>query len=245
MSNSEAAPQTVVANKILGVDSKLVERFLLLIRDNYQAAERAIFVLEERAGILSTAALTNLRDVLSHLSSMLEEGAPDEKRVSQLANAEEHMRRAIFDPYAIALGDLRKKYRETLSDYRASVLPQKGKNRSFRDAPDERTIRDRLQQIVQLAHDGRTAKGKNLWDESWEDGVTSYVRAFDNLSTLNDELSGYINILRASRRRKRQTAYNVVGVAGTAGGMFFGVLSVWMVVDPSIVVTIRGFFGLL
>lgn len=239
MSAPEADPKHT-----LGVDSRLVERFLLLVRDNYQAAERAIFVLEERAGILSTAALTNLRDVLSHLSSMLEKGASEEKRAAQLASAEEHMRRAIFDPYAIALGQLRKRYRETLSEYRKSVLPKKARNNSFKDAPDEGTIRVRWDEIVQLAQDGRSAKGRNLWDQAWENGVDSYIKAFDRLSALNDELSGYISNHHGERQRRHQTAYSVAGIVGTVGTIIFGILSVWMVIDPTLVTTIRGFFGL-
>lgn len=231
-------------NQILGVDSRLIDRFLLLVRDNYQAAERAIFVLEERAGILSTAALTNLRDVLSHLSSMLEQGASEEKRAAQLASAEEHMRRAIFDPYATALGQLRKKYRETLAEYRKTVLPKRAKDICFKDAPDEGAIRARWEEIVQLSQDGRSAKGRNLWDQPWEDGVASYIKAFDRLSSLNDELCGYINNHHGTRKRRHQTAYNVVGVVGTVGTLIFGILAIWMVVDQALVAAIRGFFGI-
>jgi hypothetical protein len=154
------------------------------------------------------------------------------------------MRRAIFDPYAIALGQLRKRHREILSEYCKRVLPQRARKNSFKDAPDEGAIRTRWEEIVQLAQDGRNAKGRNLWDQPWEDGVASYVKAFDRLSTLNDELSGFISNHRGERQRRHQTAFNVASIVGTVGTIVFGILSVWMVADPTLVTTIRAFFAL-
>jgi hypothetical protein len=217
---------------------------LLLIRDNYQAAERAIFYLEEHAGILGTAGLTNLRDVLSHLSSMLEENTPEDKRDAQLASAEEHLRRAIFDPYAVALRRLRGAYRTVLADYRKYVLPFRSKNSYFKKAPDEGDIRARWEEVVRLAQQGRAAKGRNLWDRRWEEGVSCYIQAYDRLSKLHADLLGYCNHHSETRRERKQRLYNISGLIGSIGTIVFGILSIWLVVDPSLGEAIRRALGL-
>jgi phosphoenolpyruvate carboxylase len=105
-------------SKICSVDSATVERFLILIRDNYPKADRASFFLEEVAGKTSSVAMANLRDVLSHLATALSSDTRPEDLDAQLASAEEHFRRAIQEPYAIALGNLREKFNTVHEEYR-------------------------------------------------------------------------------------------------------------------------------
>jgi hypothetical protein len=55
-------------------------RFVVLIRDNYKKADKAAYFLERRAGIVNTCAVFNLRDVLSHLATLLDSATPSERR---------------------------------------------------------------------------------------------------------------------------------------------------------------------
>jgi len=113
--SSAAAPAP--ASTLCGVDTKLIERFLVLIRDNYPKADRASFFLEEVAGKTYTFAMANLRDVLSHLATTLSEETDPKDWEAQIASAEEHFRRAIQEPYAVALGTLREKFNTVYSEY--------------------------------------------------------------------------------------------------------------------------------
>jgi hypothetical protein len=103
----------------------LVLRFLALIRDSYKKAEKAAYFLERRAGVLNTCGMTNLRDVLSHLATLLDPATPARKRADQLASAEEHLRRAIIEPYEIGLASLTEKFTQDYETYRKDVLPVK------------------------------------------------------------------------------------------------------------------------
>ncbi|HTS78571.1 MAG TPA: hypothetical protein VMG40_20340, partial [Bryobacteraceae bacterium] len=103
-------------------EKEIFLRFLLLIRDNYRKADKAAHFLERRANIVNTSSMANLRDVLSHMATLLDPRTPPDRRRDQLASAEEHLRRAIIEPYEIGLGDLTQKWVPVYDSYRGTVL---------------------------------------------------------------------------------------------------------------------------
>lgn len=177
---------------VCGVEKSLVERFLLLIRENYKKADRATFYLEQRTGVVNLPGITNLRDVLSHLVTFLSPETPNEKRNDQLINAEEHIRRAIIEPYEIALNELTVKFEDVYQDYKRNVLPNKDKDIFFSTAPGAVEIERVLQEIRQLTSQGRIAKGRNLWDAEWDKGVAQFIEAYDKLYELKTSMEGYV-----------------------------------------------------
>ncbi len=179
------------ADKVCGVEKPLVEAFLNLIKDNYIKADQAGFFLEERTGISNIQGIAHLRDVLSHLVTFLTPGIPEDKRQEQISNAEEHFRRAIVEPYEIAFSQLLGRFSEIYQKYKESLLPVKQDHISLYDAPDEAFIDARLSEIRDLASKGRTAKSLNLWDQTWELSVASFIDAYNTLSTLYSELESY------------------------------------------------------
>jgi hypothetical protein len=186
-------------DRVCGVDRALIERFLLLIRDQYRNADKAIFFLEQSAGVTSPTTLANLRDVLSHLATLLDEDTPDAQREVQLANAEEHLRRAVMEPYFIALGRLNKQFRAVYDLYKGKVLPSKPNSPSLRGAPDDESIQARLRNIAKLAASGRTAKGLNLFNREWESRIGDLIQAFVQLSELRSVLEQQLYVYEASQ----------------------------------------------
>jgi hypothetical protein len=69
---------------ICGVNKALIEKFLILIRENYRKADKATFFLELRAGVSNVPGIANSRDVLSHLATALDPNLSDEERQEQL-----------------------------------------------------------------------------------------------------------------------------------------------------------------
>ena len=185
------------------VDPVLLDRFLQLIRDNYKNADKASFFLEERSGITNIYGITNLRDVLSHLATFLDPTLSDEQRRDQVAAAEEHLRRAVLEPYQIATEDLIIRFQDLYQDYRRSVLPARGRHPSLAGAPSKEHIEIKLREIEQLLSAGRAAKARNLWDATWEQGVADFIRAFNELYSLTTAVEeawyGYLH----KRREKR------------------------------------------
>lgn len=197
-------------NHLRAEDRSELFRFLGLIRDNYKKADKAAHFLERKAGVTNTCGITNLRDVLSHLATLLDPNTPQEKRRDQIGNAEEHLRRAIIEPYEIGLASLTEKFKPTYDTYRENVLPIRNTD-GFRAAPERAQVDGRLADIDEFVERGKTAKGKNLWDEEWEDGVAGLVEAFDRLTDLHNEIEEWVFKFRQYQSSTEQAARSATG----------------------------------
>lgn len=224
---------------ICGIDVDLVERFLVLIRDHYKKVDKATFFLEHRTGEVNLPSMANMRDVLSHLVTLLSSETPDDRREEQLATAEEHLRRAILEPYEVALSERTVKFEELYDKYRTRLLPVQEKYSVLRAAPNAGMIQASLREINALADEGRANKARNLWTTEWERGVSSYISAFEQLDALYMVLDKHWNDYEQIHRDKRHVRLNVLSIAiGAIGGLIgilgiiFGVL-LWYLSHPS------------
>ena len=96
--------------KVCGIDINVIADFLVLYRDKYPIVNKASYFLEIQQGVSAiNIAITNQRDAMSHLVSVLNhpEWTVEQQR-QQIANAEEHLRRAAMEPYDVALTGNRK-----------------------------------------------------------------------------------------------------------------------------------------
>jgi hypothetical protein len=180
--------------------------------------------------------MANLRDVLSHLATLLDPSTPADKRGDQLASAEEHLRRAIIEPYEIALGALNEKFIPTYDSYREKLIPIRGLTEGFRTAPARLDIENRLKDIDELAEKGKQAKARNRWDEEWEVGVAALIDAYNRQSDLHNEIEEWVfkhhqhlasqeqaAALRAQSTTSHQhTNLHRWGIAWTIVGIFVG-----------------------
>lgn len=224
---------------VCGVDRGLLERFLILIRDRYPLVERASFFLETREGLSNVSGLANVRDVVNHLAALLDPSTPAEKKEIQLANAEEHLRRAATEPYEIALGRALERF-QSLHERARTGLDRKGPQ----SRPTELAVNSKLAEVRELAAAGRNAKTRNLWEPAWEDGVAKMLDAYEKLAQLNADLENDIHRLeqlRANRRHLFQTLPVVVGFCGT---LLFAILSLALVLKPGFLDLFRRLLGL-
>jgi hypothetical protein len=186
--------KTTESDLICGVvDRRLIEEFLTLVQKNYKRADMATFFLEQRRGVVNFQGITNVRDVLSHLVTLLSPDTPEERRWEQLHNAEEHLRRAINEPYEIALNELVVQFSQLYQNYKETVLPIKESHASLANAPSTGYIEETVRRVRQLTSKGRSTKSKNMWDDEWEEGVISFTEAYDSLFKLHGTLETYYN----------------------------------------------------
>jgi hypothetical protein len=241
LTSSTALETTQNTDLVCGVARSHVESFLILIRDNYKKADKATFFLEQRSGIVNIQGITNMRDVLSHLVTLLDTATPSDKWEEQLGNAEEHLRRAIIEPYEIALNELTVKFEELYDKYKQQVLPIKDKHTVLQNAPNSVSIEATLQEIREYTSVGRFGKAKNLWNPEWEEGVTSFIAAYDGLSNLYSSLETHWNNYEQIRRDIKSTRFHITAIAIGIVGILIAVL---LVVFPSWGERIRELFGL-
>ena len=181
-----------------------------------------------------------MRDVLSHLVTLLDPATPPDKWEEQLGNAEEHLRRAIIEPYEIALNELTVKFEELYEKYKQQVLPVKDKHTVLRNAPNSVSIEATLQKIRENTSNGRYGKAKNLWNPEWEAGVTSFIAAYDGLSSLYSSLEGHWNDYEQIRRDRKSTYFHITAITIGILGILIAVL---LVVFPTWGETIRNLFS--
>lgn len=217
-------------------------RLLILIRDNYTKADKAAHFLERKAGVANTCSIANLRDVLSHMATLLDPSTSAADRLEQQANAEEHLRRAIIEPYEIALGALTEKFTPVYDGYREKVVPMKDFTDGFRTAPSRFDIEDRLQAINDLAEKAKQAKGRNRWDADWELGVSALIDSYNKLYALYGEVEDWVfkhnqhmaqvQIAQAQANAQAQAGHTAQhhtrlhrwGIAWAIGGILIGLI---------------------
>jgi vacuolar-type H+-ATPase subunit E/Vma4 len=210
-------------NKILNVDQKLIEEFLVLIRDRFPTIDKANYYLE-RTGVSGlNIAVTNQRDVITHLITVLSNHklSPDEQR-SQYHNAEEHVRRAIIEPYHKAVNEVQKKVITTLETYKSLVLPELG-HAELNSAPNLVSINARLRKVAELTETGRNAKRLNVWNEQWDSGVQCLVEARDELEKLLTEMEQAIGRCSGINSRRKNVLRWIISVLLSLTGLAFGV----------------------
>jgi hypothetical protein len=195
---ADALPTEVVAveqlQKHWAARWDVLLRFLLLVRDNYPVANHSAYFMEEVARIEHKVSIVNLRDVLSHLATLLAEDTPADEWEAQLAEAAAHFRRAIQEPYHISIGDLRGRFDLVRARYER-LLPrmQKLQDRGlFHQAPTVQYVEQELAAIASLASDGRDAKARNRTDGGWSEGCGHLADAYHRLDKLAQELSSHI-----------------------------------------------------
>lgn len=201
---------------------ELFVRFLILVRDNYKKADKAAHFLERKADITNTCSMANLRDVLSHMATLLDPATPSERRADQLASAEEHLRRAIIEPYEIALAAVNEKFRPAYEDYRKKLLPLREDTEGFRTAPSRRDIDNKLQEIDELAEKAKIAKGRNQWDEEWEQGIESLIEAYKRSADLHAEIEEWIFKANQHGIAQHHTILHRWGIAWTILALVIG-----------------------
>jgi hypothetical protein len=229
------------SDTICGVERQLVERYLLLIRDHYRKAEKATYFIEQRTGVVNFVGVANVRDALSHLVTLLDENTPAEKRNDQLISAEEHLRRAILEPYNIAINKQLVLFKELYEKYKRQLLPVKDKFPSLLGAPNDVSIRSTMGEVRSLVAKGRSAKAKNLWDPTWEEGVAALVEAFDKLADLFSVVEQYWYKYEQVKGESRTLLLTVWGVVASLLSLLIPLL---FAVKPSLLGHLRHFLHL-
>jgi len=221
MSASGKPPEELVC----GIPKTFIEQALLLIRDNYRKADEACFFLEERAGINNIQAIPNVRDATSHIVTLLDNTSlTEEQRQVQLGNAEEHLRRAIIEPYEIAIDSFSRDFWPLYIQYKEILLPVQARHPILSSAPNQVSVDARLKEIQTLTVKGRAGKGKNLWDPAWEEGVSAFIDAFDKLYSLRAEIEGHWNNYEQIARDRNSIKLSIWGIVTGLVTFLIGIL---------------------
>ena len=90
-------------NELLGVKFEYLEQMIRLIRERYSIVKKGTKYLENLEREYDLTALANIRDFVSHIETVFREDICDREREANLDQSEEHLRRALVEPYQTAL----------------------------------------------------------------------------------------------------------------------------------------------
>jgi hypothetical protein len=203
-------------DRICGVERDIIEAFLVLVRDKYAAVDKANYFLEINVGSSGiNVAITNQRDVISHLVTLLTR--PDmsrEQKLEQIGNAEEHLRRAVLESYEKGVAITAQNVLSLFAKYRETVLTL-APSPEISSRPNLGVINARLREIQNLREKGRAMKARNKWDCEWEQGVENFVVAFTKLKELEELLEDYISRAVQIRDRRYMSLLTWWGIVAT------------------------------
>jgi hypothetical protein len=188
----------------LGVDAETLSKALTLIRDKFRLATDATIFLElktRESGI--NAGIANQRDATSHLASLLRMDGLDRRTAeAQLNHIEEHLRRAVMEPYERTVQLLQQRLLDQLPLYNERVLSLPGVSESLPDAPTLKQIDACLDAIDRMCTEGRRAKQENSWSDAWDRGVKHFIAAVAELEVLSRDVKDAL--VKAEQVRREQ-----------------------------------------
>ena len=162
-------------------ESEIAERIITFLRSgNYDVAKQAIIYLETRSGQLQTDAFANMRDVLDHLVAAAKPGILEEDLDQQMAETDEHLRRAVMHPFQDVIEDrlARLARKKTFYIVRQEV---------FKDVLPEREFLRRLTEAENLLAEVRLRKGDGR-GENLAGTIEILQRCFDELEELGQQI---------------------------------------------------------
>jgi hypothetical protein len=134
------------------------------------------------------------------------------QRAAQLTSAEEHLRRAIVEPYERAIYHRLVIFKPLYKKYKGKVLPNKRRYLRLENAPELTTIDTKLREIRRLMGIGRNSKGRSFSDPMWEEGLKNLIIAYDMLYKLNEEIEEYYILSQESLIEQRNQFFVILSI---------------------------------
>jgi hypothetical protein len=159
------------------------------------------------------------------------------KIVTRHTNAEEHLRRAIIEPYEIAISDLVVKFQKLYGKYKERLLPVQDAHATLGAAPNTVRIEAVLREVEVLTSRAKEAKVLNSCNDEWEQGVAGLLEAYEKLHNLYSEVESYWHRFQQLKLNRRQWWLGVWALLATAVGV---VLTLF----PSLAQRLRNLLGL-
>ncbi len=180
-------------SKIDGVDIKHIRWFIQTIRVKYKAVKKSVLFLENIEAEFSLTALSNIRDFLSHIETAFREDTSPEDIESNISQSEEHLRRAIIEPYQIVLECNLENFLKEYDDYLENFQEKEIKY-NFDKVTNHKKIQKDILYIQKLLAEGRESKGTNKWNYDWEEGIDKFSLGIKKTKELINTLHEYKKI---------------------------------------------------
>jgi hypothetical protein len=213
------------AQKISGVDNEIVNKIIKMIQEKYPQFNLGTYFLAT-LGYDNDIGFRNIRDMLTHINSAISKGLSFHDREIQIAYAEEHLRRALVEPYEVGASEEFKKTRELYDKFVVLVSSVRKKDKHFLKAPAETQIIEQFHHIHLHMLKGREKKAANLWNSEWEQAIIEFMDATEEAQELNKKLEADIELLSNLNLNRQSRRYFLWGLIATIFGVVISIVGI-------------------
>lgn len=151
------------------IDQEIIKTLIDLLFFQYPKAREAIIAFESHTDEAPIFAFTELRDFIDHMNLALHQDLSSDSIPHHLAQAEEHLRRAVAEPYQGMIQEEKKQIKKLFTIY---------EKRWFKKLPfvTSKVIQlqeyyDKKREINDLLSKGRTLKACNIWSADFDKAI--------------------------------------------------------------------------
>ena len=126
---------------IKGIEVSIIEKIVAMLQNKYPNFEYGTYYLAA-LGIDNDIGYHNVRDMLTHFHKALTAKLSLREREDQILHAEEHLRRALVEPFELGAREEFKRAQELYEKFRNLIKISKKKEKLFIKAPAEKKIKD-------------------------------------------------------------------------------------------------------
>jgi len=153
--------------------------------------------------------------MLTHLKTTIVDCKDRKSREDQILLAEEHLRRALVEPYELGANETLAEAKNLFDEYDELIIKTKAKEKEFFPSAIDETIRHKFRDIQILMTSGREKKTANLWNNEWEKAVEAFTDAADKAFDLKDILKIRIEVLKRIHTDRRSKIYFIWAIVAT------------------------------
>jgi hypothetical protein len=196
------------------IDKKILEDLIDLLFFQYPKARESIISFESHANEMPVYAFTELRDFIDHINLAIRQDLSSKEIPHHLAQAEEHLRRAVAEPYQGMVQEELKEIVNLFGKYNASWFKKIPFVQAKLIQYDEYYKKQR--EIHDLLEKGRKLKSCNIWSDDFDEAIQNcFLPALEKSISLKQTL---IEAMEVSKERKERIVLVLIG------GLFFNAI---------------------
>ncbi len=189
--------------EIRGIQVDIIEKILMMIQEKFPAFNDGTYYMAAKFNLDNDIGYHNLRDMLTHFEAAILKTKTHEERNTQIILAEEHLRRALVEPYELVANMKLDDARQLFKEFIERQLSASKKDKVLLIEVEELKIEEKFKEIGALLVSAREKKAVNLWNDEWERSVEEFTFAADKGLDLCDILRIRIQDLKRKSLDRR------------------------------------------
>jgi hypothetical protein len=212
---------------VMGVEIAIIESILKMIHEKYPAFDKGTYFLAITSNKSNDIGNYNIRDMVTHFHTAILPGKTTREREDQIVMAEEHLRRALVEPYELAALEIVDKLENIKEEYCLNLYIARKRDKELMELVSESEIEEKIAIIRGHLEKGREKKSSNLWNGEWEEAVEAFTAAVEIGQIIYKTIKMNIDILKSRNIYHQNKIYFIWAVTATILSCILGILATY------------------